>query len=125
MTSRRREARAAHRSSKRGSESQRREKRGAAPRARVVPPRRCISATEAARNFSELLNRVRYLGDRVTIERSGVPVCEIAPATPPPFRLSEFVDLLAAAAEPDSEFWDLLEEITRGQPTLEPSPWES
>jgi prevent-host-death family protein len=38
-----------------------------------------ITATEAVRTFSELLNGVRYRGDRYTIVRGGKPVATIGP----------------------------------------------
>ena len=44
-----------------------------------------ISATETARRFSELMNRVRYRGESFVVERGGKPICEILPAQPPKF----------------------------------------
>jgi prevent-host-death family protein len=38
-----------------------------------------ISATEAARRFSEILSRVRYRDETFVVKRGGVPVCEIVP----------------------------------------------
>jgi prevent-host-death family protein len=38
-----------------------------------------ISATDAARRFSEILNRVRYRNESFVVKRAGVPVCEIIP----------------------------------------------
>jgi hypothetical protein len=38
-----------------------------------------ISATEAARTFSDILNRVRYRGEAFVVERGGEPVCRISP----------------------------------------------
>ncbi len=37
----------------------------------LVPGARVISATEAARNFSDLTNRVSYRGETYTVERGG------------------------------------------------------
>ena len=42
---------------------------------------RHMTATEAARGFSELLNRVRYRGETFIIERGGVPIGELAPTS--------------------------------------------
>ncbi len=55
-----------------------------------------ISATDAVREFSELLNRVKFRGERYIIERSGKPVARIEPTDPSPRRrtLSELGDLL-------------------------------
>jgi hypothetical protein len=38
-----------------------------------------ISASETARNFSELMNRVRYRNESLSVERAGKPICEILP----------------------------------------------
>ncbi|MCX5819276.1 MAG: hypothetical protein NT047_05130 [Deltaproteobacteria bacterium] len=38
-----------------------------------------ISATDAVRNFSELLNGIRYRGDRYTILKGGKPAATIGP----------------------------------------------
>ena len=42
-----------------------------------------ISATEAVRHFSDLLNRVRFRGECYTIERGGKPVASFGPAALP------------------------------------------
>ena len=39
-----------------------------------------ITATEAARRFSDLLNRIRFRGERYLIARGGKPVATLAPA---------------------------------------------
>lgn len=39
-----------------------------------------ITATEAARNFSELLNNIKYRGDRYTVIRGGKPAASLVPA---------------------------------------------
>lgn len=41
-----------------------------------------VSATEAARTFSDLLNRIRYRGEEFVVERAGEPVCRMTPAAP-------------------------------------------
>ena len=38
-----------------------------------------VSATEAVRKFSELLNSIKYRGDRYTILKGGEPVAFIGP----------------------------------------------
>jgi prevent-host-death family protein len=40
---------------------------------------RTISVTEAARNFSDCVNRVRYQGVTFILHRNGVPVARIVP----------------------------------------------
>ena len=39
-----------------------------------------ISVTDAARNFSDCINRVRYQGMTFILEKNGVPVARIVPA---------------------------------------------
>jgi antitoxin (DNA-binding transcriptional repressor) of toxin-antitoxin stability system len=41
-----------------------------------------ISATQAARNFSDLINRVRYQGTSFEIERGNEVIAQIVPASP-------------------------------------------
>ena len=41
-----------------------------------------ISSTEAVRNFSELLNNIKYRGDRYTVIRGGKAVATLGPAGP-------------------------------------------
>ena len=38
-----------------------------------------ISSTEAVRNFSELLNNIKYRGDRYTVVRAGKPAASLIP----------------------------------------------
>jgi antitoxin (DNA-binding transcriptional repressor) of toxin-antitoxin stability system len=54
-----------------------------------------ISATEAARQFSELLNRVGFRGERYTIARGGKPIASLYPVVAPVVRkLGELPGLL-------------------------------
>jgi prevent-host-death family protein len=41
-----------------------------------------ISVTEAARNFSDCINRARYQGTTFVLYKNGVPVARIVPAEP-------------------------------------------
>jgi len=87
-------------------------------------PRR-MSATDAARNFSEILNRVLYRGETFLIERSGEPICEIRPARPIRFTGRDLVALLKSLPPVDADYLDAVEEVVRSQPRLPESPWES
>ena len=54
-----------------------------------------ISATEAVRNFSELLTRIRFQREQYTILRGGKPIAELGPAgATTPRMLGELPDLL-------------------------------
>ncbi len=85
---------------------------------------RRLSATEAARNFSELLNRVRYRGETFIIERGGEAVGELRPAAPSRFTGADFVALMSCMPPVDEEFLEAVEEAARTQPPIQVSPWE-
>jgi antitoxin (DNA-binding transcriptional repressor) of toxin-antitoxin stability system len=82
-----------------------------------------ISATETARKFSELMNRVRYRGESFIVERGGKPVCEILPAQPPKFSGRELADLLRSLPKPDEEYLVLVEKLMAKQSTVAESRW--
>lgn len=82
-----------------------------------------LSATQAVRQFSDLLNRVRYRGEEFVIERGGEPVCEIVPARPTTRTVADLVHALRSIPKPDDEYWDTLEDLTQNQQPLPPSPW--
>jgi prevent-host-death family protein len=83
-----------------------------------------LSATEAARNFSDLVNRVLYRGEVFVVERGGQPVCRIVPAKPAKFTLRDLSQLLKTIPKPDPGYWDIIEQIHRKQPPPLDSPWE-
>ncbi len=85
---------------------------------------RVISATEAARTFSALLDRVCYRGETFVIERGGEPVCEMSHVKPPRFTGGDLLALLDSLPKPDLAFWDVVEEATRQAPRVPDSPWE-
>ena len=82
-----------------------------------------ISATETARRFSELMNRVRYRGESFIVERGGKPVCEVLPAQPPKFTGRELANLLRSLPKPDEEYLALVEDLTAKQPKVAESKW--
>ncbi len=52
---------------------------------------RKLSVTEAARNFSDLINRALYRGESALLTRSGQPVARIVPVVAEPLSIQEFV----------------------------------
>jgi antitoxin (DNA-binding transcriptional repressor) of toxin-antitoxin stability system len=82
-----------------------------------------ISATEAVRSFSELMNRVRYRGESFLVERGGKPICEIHPATPAKFSGTELANLLRSLPKPDAEYLSIIEELVEKQPSAAKSGW--
>jgi antitoxin (DNA-binding transcriptional repressor) of toxin-antitoxin stability system len=82
-----------------------------------------ISATETARRFSELMNRVHYRGETFVVERGGKPICEILPAQPPKFSGRELVDLLRSLPRPDKEYLVLVNKLTAKQSPVAELKW--
>lgn len=78
-----------------------------------------MTATEASRNFSEVLDRVEH-GETVLVTRGGrnVATVERAPASNSG-ALREFL----ATHEPDPTWADDLADL-RGSLRLDPSPWD-
>ena len=83
-----------------------------------------ISATEAVRSFSELMNRVRYRGESFLVERGGKPICEIHPAAPAKFSGAELANLLRSLPKPDAEYLSIIEELVAKQPSAAKSGWQ-
>ncbi len=64
-----------------------------------------ISATDAARNFREVLNEIANSGETFRIERHGHMVAQLGPAAPTRrFTGRELVDLLQRLPTPDEDF---------------------
>ncbi len=62
-----------------------------------------MTATQAARSFSDVLNRVAA-GDEVEVTRSGAPVAVIAPPKARLVSAQRFRELMATAPRPDEHF---------------------
>ena len=85
---------------------------------------RTLTSTELQRNFADVLNRVRYQGETVVVERGGEEVCTIMP--PGQTRKctwSEFAALIAASGAAGEEWATAVEESVRNQPLAEFKPW--
>ncbi len=83
-----------------------------------------ITATELSRSLSDILSRVRYKGETFIVERNGVPVATLGPATSTkPLPLGEF---LAFVKEnwPDDKFAEELEAIHSLQQPARMPEWE-
>jgi hypothetical protein len=103
---------------------QKREKKSK-PRFHAAQSSRVVSATHAARSFSELLDRVCYRGESFVIERGGELVCEMSRVRPPHFTGADFLTLVHSLPKPDRRFWDMVKKATRQKSTVPESPWES
>jgi prevent-host-death family protein len=62
-----------------------------------------MTATDAARSFSDVLNRVAS-GEEIEVLRSGAPVAVITAPKSQLLSAARFRELIAAAPRPDDEF---------------------
>jgi prevent-host-death family protein len=85
---------------------------------------RRITATELARELSDILSRVRYRGERFVIERNGTPVAVLSPvgATTGPTP-AELAEAMRSVPLPGDGFADDLEAIQAEQPEIGEPPW--
>lgn len=84
-----------------------------------------VTATEAARRFSDLLNRVRYARETFVIVRGGEEVGVLGPAHPSrPVTLRTFVEKLRKN-RPDEGLADDLDRVQAEQPPAGEGPWSS
>jgi prevent-host-death family protein len=82
-----------------------------------------LSATDAARRFSEVLNRVAA-GEEIEITRAGAPVAVISPPTLRLIGAARFRELLDTAPPVDRDFADDVRAI-RAEVGPPESPWPS
>jgi antitoxin (DNA-binding transcriptional repressor) of toxin-antitoxin stability system len=94
----------------------------------VMSAAKKISATEAARSFSDVVSRVRYRGEEFIVEKGGEAVCRISPVASSRVAKStigDFLRLLEELPPVDDEYRDTVRELTRKQGKMPRSPWES
>jgi antitoxin (DNA-binding transcriptional repressor) of toxin-antitoxin stability system len=86
-----------------------------------------ISATEASRNFSDILNRTLYRGENFEVTRNGEVIARIEPVLRSRMTLGEILDRLDRLPGLDPEDARLFEEQIaqlRREATLPESQWE-
>lgn len=91
----------------------------------MLTPKKTVSATDAARNLSDLLNRIQYRGEHYIIVRNGARVAELKPSTGSERTLGDFVRRMRDLPSVDPDFREDLVEIRASQPPVPESPWES
>jgi prevent-host-death family protein len=85
-----------------------------------------ITATELARNLSDVLNRIRYRGERFLVERNGEPVARLDPVeSSKVLTFRQLIELIRRIEQPDDQFADDLEAIQASQPKAEFPEWPS
>jgi len=82
-----------------------------------------VSATEAVRKFSDILNSIRYRGESYTIVRGGKPVASISPIGTPGKKkllreLKELAKNMPPLGEEADRFGQDLKEIRKHQPSI-------
>lgn len=86
-----------------------------------------IAATDAAKNFGGLVDRVREEGATYVIERHGRPVAQIGPvSSAEPKTLRNLVDMLRTSPRLDEETLRYIEEgvAASNRPEVPQNPWE-
>ena len=83
-----------------------------------------LTATEVARSFSDVLNRVHYRNEVIEVERGGAPVCEIRPAYGhSTFTGTDFATLLRQLPDPGEDYLRSVESAIESQPPAETTKW--
>ncbi|MBI4494970.1 MAG: hypothetical protein HY690_19525 [Chloroflexi bacterium] len=85
-----------------------------------------ISATTAAKKFSEVLDQVEHFNETFEVERHGRPIAQIRPveaAAPGRVLWGEALAALRAGPQPDPAFAEDLEEIRKSVSNLPSDPW--
>jgi len=73
-----------------------------------------VSATDAAKNFGRLVDRVREQRATYVIERAGEPVAQIGPVAAPAFTVGELKALVSRLPPPGAEYQRAVERaVTR------------
>lgn len=85
-----------------------------------------ISATELSRRTSDILNRVKYRGERFVIHLDGEDIAVLqSPRTKPGITARELVDQVGNLKFPGGGFGDALEAVQASQPPAEMPEWPS
>jgi prevent-host-death family protein len=84
-----------------------------------------VSATDAAKNFGRLIDRVREERVEYVVERSGTPVVRVVPVHGPAFTLGAFKSLLASASHVAPAYADEVERAIErhNRPRVRRNPW--
>jgi len=89
-----------------------------------------VSVTELLRNFSDILGRVRFRGERFIILRGGKPIAELGPTVEAPIvRLRDLPGILSSLPPLDPEeieqFAADLRSLREAVGTIPNQPWGS
>src|SRR5262245_16835443 len=84
-----------------------------------------VSATEAAKNFGRLVDRVREEHTTYIVERGGKPVAHIGPAAGQSFSMADFKALVRRLPSSTSKYLDAVERAAarHNRPRIRRNPW--
>jgi antitoxin (DNA-binding transcriptional repressor) of toxin-antitoxin stability system len=84
-----------------------------------------VSATEAAKNFGRLIDRVRETRATYIVERGGKPVASIAPVSREAFTLRDLKVLVAESGRAPADYLDAVERASgrRNRSRVRRNPW--
>ena len=84
-----------------------------------------VSATEAAKNFGHLVDRVREERATYIVERGGKPVAQIGPAGGQAFSMADFKALVRHFPSGGSEYLEAVERAAarHNRPRVRRNPW--
>ena len=85
-----------------------------------------VSATEAAKNFGRIVDRVRETRATYVVERGGTPTARIAPIERDRFTMSDFKDLVSRLPRADADYLDSVARVSaaHNKPRVRRNPWE-
>src|SRR5262245_51865235 len=85
-----------------------------------------VSATEAAKNFGRLVDRVREARVTYVVEKAGTPVARIGPAERVLFTMADFRALASSLPPAGDEYPALVERAVarHNRPRIRRNPWE-
>ncbi|MEJ2726176.1 MAG: type II toxin-antitoxin system prevent-host-death family antitoxin [Deltaproteobacteria bacterium] len=81
-----------------------------------------VSVAEAKKHLSDLLGRVAYRGERITISKRGKPMAILVPATEPV--LEEHLGKLEGWLEPGDPFFGIIDQIISDREKHSPRVFE-
>lgn len=85
-----------------------------------------ITATQLSKNLADVLNRVRYRGERFTVARNGEPIATLGPSEAPKgITLRELAARIGDLPLPDEGFADDVEAMRASLASAGPPAWPS
>ncbi len=82
-----------------------------------------LTASDAARSFSDVVNRVFYRRESFVVERGGEAVCKIEPVGPMSMTFGELVKEWVQDSVVDEDYLNTVAELRAQQPRLPKDPW--